>query len=160
MTCDAQDPRFRARNPYDAAFALACALVASVGVFSACHAEPAPPPDAAKPTAVASPAPVETPTRAEPTTNPMIGLAPADDTTPFVATVAERVRAGGYAYLRLSTEDGDERWLATMGAGLPTGAGVTVTPFGSRDNFHSRRTGMTFDHLLFGKVEAVTPPRT
>lgn len=135
---------------YDLAFAGAVLLMASFGVVSACRVpetERASPSEVAAPSESAAPGQSATPSAA---TNPLVGMSTFE--AEFSATVAESVSAGGYAYLRLTTAEGEDRWLATMGAGAEPGARVQVHAYGSRDDFHSRRTGRTFDQLLFGEI--------
>lgn len=87
-----------------------------------------------------------------PPTNPLQALAPAsagDDT--FAGVVQESIPAGGYTYLRVVTDTGD-RWVATMGKGVPVGHRVHVKNMGTRHDFHSKRLGRRFDVLAFGIV--------
>lgn len=137
----------RVHRAYDAALVAAIALIAAVGVFGACHADLGETEARAE---VQAPAPA---VAADATGNPLLALNPNPGPDRFDAVVAERVRVGGYAYLRLTLADGAERWLATMGQGQPSGARVTVQSYGVRENFHSRRTGKTFARLLFGEAK-------
>lgn len=143
------EPRIRA---FDAVFGIAVLLVGATGLVSACraHTEPASEsaqtdasPASAEPVAAAAAAP----------TNPLVGLQTPDGESQFTAVVDQRIAAGGYTYLRLRTAEGDQHWLATMGHGSDPGQRVRVRSYGVRDNFVSRRTGRTFDRLLFGEVE-------
>lgn len=129
----------------DVVFAITVCLVAAAGVLGATRGtatafEP--------PSAVSSPAVAATPPRAS---NPLAGITPCD--LRFAAVVDERIRAGGYAYLKLTDSDGQQRWLATMGTGPTPGSHVHVHAYGSRTDFHSARTGKTFEQLLFGEIE-------
>ena len=74
-------------------------------------------------------------------------------------SVAERLTAGSYTYLRIRDEAGVSRWIVTVGRGLPVGGRAHVATFGARDDFRSARLGRTFAHLEFGWVTPalVTP---
>lgn len=140
--------RFRPR-PDDWALAIAALAMAAVGVLGACRAA-----DAQTETVEVAPVDAE-PAKVVQTghANPLVGIEANDDQ--FPAVVAERVAAGGYTYLRLTTPSGEEHWLATMGKGAEPGAAVQVHSYGVRNDFHSRRTGMTFDRLLFGEAKVL-----
>ena len=74
-------------------------------------------------------------------------------------SVAERLSAGSYTYLRILDDAGVSRWIVTVGRGLPVGGRAHVASFGARDDFHSARLRRTFEHLEFGWVTPalVTP---
>ena len=152
MRTDPAKGRYRPR-PDDWALAFAALAMAAVGVLGACRASN---PQAERPAETVEVAPAD----AEPAkvveaghANPLVGIQAHEDE--FAAVVAERVAAGGYTYLRLTTSGGAEHWLATMGKGAEPGARVQVHAYGVRNDFHSRRTGMTFDRLLFGEAKLV-----
>ena len=146
MTQNSNRRGFRPR-PDDWALAVAALAMTAIGILGACRASNAQAEPATKPIAVdAEPAKVE-----QSGGNPLAGMEPAEQQ--FSAVVAERIPAGGYAYLRLTTAGGEEHWLATMGKGVEPGARVRVHSYGARSQFHSRRTGMTFDRLLFGEAK-------
>jgi hypothetical protein len=67
---------------------------------------------------------------------------------PFVATIEERLDAGGYSYLRLD----DGRWVVGLDKGHAPGDAVRIVPFGVARDFESHRTGQTFDTLTFGML--------
>ena len=142
--------RFRPR-PDDWALAFAALAMAAVGVLGACRASN---PQAETPEIVEAAVNAE-PAKVAGHGNPLVGIEAHEDE--FAAVVAERVAAGGYTYLRLTTPGGEERWLATMGKGAEPGAEVRVHSYGVRNDFHSRRTGMTFDRLLFGEAKVLEP---
>lgn len=148
----------------DLAFTAAAVLIGSVGILSACHAQASAEPQRADIVERLVPSAVE-PSAVEPSAvesgpaatavkgNPLRGASPLADDGLFSAVIVERVAAGGYTYVRLKTEQGEHRWLATMGDGEAPGVQVAVHAYSSREDFHSRRTGMTFDRLLFGSIE-------
>lgn len=140
--------RFRPR-PEDWALAFAALAMTAVGVLGACHASDAQTETVDVAPVGAAPAKVVQAGHA----NPLVGIEANEDQ--FPAIVAERVAAGGYTYLRLTTPSGAEHWLATMGKGAEPGAEVQVHSYGVRSDFHSRRTGMTFDRLLFGEAKVL-----
>ena len=74
-------------------------------------------------------------------------------------SVAERLSAGSYTYLRILDATGISRWIVTVGRGLPVGRRAHVATFGTRDDFRSARLRRTFEHLEFGWVTPalVTP---
>ena len=74
--------------------------------------------------------------------------------------VVERVRAGGYLYLRLRDVAGVESWVVTLSRTAPADADVRVTVFARADTFSSKRLGRTFEPLLFGAVRAASTPTT
>ena len=147
---DAATRRFRPRAD-DWALAFAALAMVAVGVLGACRASNTHPEATAVQVAPADAAPATVVERGH--ANPLVGIEAADDE--FAAVVAERIAAGGYTYLRLTTSGGREHWLATMGQGVEPGVAVQVHSYGVRTDFHSRRTGMTFDRLLFGEAKAV-----
>ena len=136
---------------YDAALVSAGAQMLLVGVLAACNAP--------QPTI---PEPIVAKTAADPNpaaaaTNPLLDMKAAPSAEPTVAVVEERIAAGNYSYLRLKSGEG-EYWLATMGAGEQPGTRVQARTYGVHEDFHSRRTGKTFDRLYFGEVE-LSPAR-
>ena len=80
-------------------------------------------------------------------TNPLLAIRKLARIS-FDGTVAERVAAGSYAYLRLD----DGRWVVGLDHGHAAGDPVSVLPIGLAHDFESARTGRTFDTLLFGVV--------
>ncbi|HEX6244305.1 MAG TPA: hypothetical protein VFZ61_25485 [Polyangiales bacterium] len=90
--------------------------------------------------------------------NPMTALIRDGSAAPLQGTVVERIKAGGYTYLALSTpEQRDRRWVVTLGRGEPLGAEVKVRSFGRRLQFYSRRLDRTFPELTFGIVSTTAP---
>ncbi len=83
--------------------------------------------------------------------------APEPGAAELTGTVTERLTAGSYSYLRIQ-DAGDERWIATMGAGAEVGARVIVRSFGTRRDFESPRLGRRFDELTFGSVRLAGGP--
>jgi len=125
-----------------AAAALSAVTTLALGLWTA-------PEDASPLRSAVSPTQAETVDSAG---SPLASLLPAAADDRFTAVVAESIAAGGYTYLRVTDERGEERWVATMGRGQPIGTRVHVQSFGSKRDFHSRRTGRTFEHLVFGSV--------
>ena len=74
-------------------------------------------------------------------------------------SVAERLSAGSYTYLRIVDFAGVSSWIVTVGRGLPVGSRAHVASFGAREDFRSARLQRTFEHLDFGWVTPalVTP---
>jgi hypothetical protein len=85
-------------------------------------------------------------------------LRDAAGATPLEGTVVERIKAGGYTYLALSTPTHRQRrWVVTLGRGEPLGSVVKVRSFGHRLDFYSRRLERTFPELTFGIVSTTVP---
>ena len=90
--------------------------------------------------------------------NPLTALIRDGSGAPLRGTVIERIKAGGYTYLALSTPQQRERqWVVTLGRGEPLGAEVKVRSFGRRLQFYSRRLDRTFPELTFGIVSTTAP---
>ena len=70
----------------------------------------------------------------------------------FAGEIRERVGAGSYTYLLVSTADGGREWVVTLGGGVPVGSRVDVINMGVRHDFRSRRLARTFDRLVFAIV--------
>jgi hypothetical protein len=71
----------------------------------------------------------------------------------FDGEVREVLPAGPYVYLEIARSDGGEAWVTTLKRTAPaSGARVRVKSFGSRQDFHSKRLGRSFDTLSFGIV--------
>ncbi len=87
---------------------------------------------------------------APPSTNPLTDL--ESTAADFDGVVAERIRTGGYAYLRIDV-GADSQWVATMGQGRPRGSRVHVASLGARRQFHSRRLDRDFDTMVFGAID-------
>lgn len=97
----------------------------------------------------------QAPVAAPPASNPLAtAQAPAQAESNFVGVVRERLPAGSYAYLAVD-DAGTRRWVATMGAGAPSGTQVQVRAYAVADDFHSRRLDRRFDRVVFGAVEPV-----
>lgn len=74
----------------------------------------------------------------------------------LVGTVVEHLPTGGYHYMRIAPEQGDSRWVVTMGGEYREGARVEVSSFGARQHFYSRRLDRHFAELVFGMVDVVS----
>jgi len=70
----------------------------------------------------------------------------------FAGVIRERLDAGSYTYLLVTTADGRERWVVTLGEGAPVGSNVDIVNMGLRHDFRSRRLARTFDRLVFAIV--------
>lgn len=84
--------------------------------------------------------------------NPTLSLERDVDRTPVHGTVAEVRSAGGYGYVRL---EGGEAWYVGLEKGVGPGEAVRIGPVGRARQFHSARTGHTYDELVFGVVSKV-----
>jgi hypothetical protein len=65
--------------------------------------------------------------------------------------VLERIDAGRYSYLRLSTESG-EIWAAVLQADVKVGDEVTIPDPMPMDGFESKTLNRTFDRIMFGNI--------
>ena len=130
------------------ALSMGLAAVAACGGRSISPTTPemavAPTPVAASTAAPSASAP------SDPAVNPLTTLQPI--AADFDGVVAERIRTGGYAYLRIDTGAASQ-WVATMGQGRPRGTQVHVASFGVRHDFHSNRLDRDFDTMVFGAIE-------
>lgn len=85
--------------------------------------------------------------------NPLLSIVQsATDKQPLVGRVEQQLRAGGYTYLAVRTEQDALHWAVTLGKGAPPGTRVSVRSLGHRASFTSRRLGRTFEQLRFGIV--------
>ncbi|MBL8679990.1 MAG: hypothetical protein JNK05_12525 [Myxococcales bacterium] len=85
--------------------------------------------------------------------NPLRSLArPLAPPEHLRGAVRERLVAGSYAYLRVAMGPGQERWLATIGAGRALGECVDVTAYAMAPSFESPRLNRRFESLLFGSA--------
>jgi hypothetical protein len=71
--------------------------------------------------------------------------------TPFDGRVTQVVPAGGYTYLQVDAGE-DSRWVVIIHREVAVGDSLTVRPFGQLDGFTSKKTGLTFDHLVFATI--------
>lgn len=72
--------------------------------------------------------------------------------------VAEVLQAGVYTYVRYSTQDGGERWMATLKTEPEMGATAGFVRFGEQKDFRSARLDRRFDHLDFGYIGSCAEP--
>ena len=84
--------------------------------------------------------------------NPLASVVRTPGATAVSGPVAEVVRTGSYAYVRVGTA-----WFATMGAHVAPGATVTLRPVGQIEGFHSARLDRTFDVLTFTSSDVHQP---
>ncbi len=70
----------------------------------------------------------------------------------FAGEIRERVDAGSYTYMLVTTDAGAREWVVTLGAGAPVGTRVDIVNMGVRSDFRSRRLARTFDRLVFAIV--------
>ena len=91
--------------------------------------------------------------------NPLTTLVrDAADAAPLTGIVVEKIKAGSYTYVAVSTASGTQpRWAVTLGRGEPLGTRVKVRSFGRRREFYSRRLDRTFPELTFGIVSPIAP---
>jgi hypothetical protein len=69
--------------------------------------------------------------------------------------IVREVHDVGYSYLRVTREDGEERWVVTLslaGRVFSVDDTVRVKGFGTRQQFFSKRLERAFDHLTFALV--------
>lgn len=71
-------------------------------------------------------------------------------------TVAERLDAGGYAYLRVHTASSD-RWVVVSGTAPDRGQDAEFQVFARHRDFVSRRLDRTFDDLSFATTTTQEP---
>lgn len=84
--------------------------------------------------------------------SPLAKLDANSAAAPEHGTVAERIAAGPYSYLRIASAGAPDAWIATLGEGAPVGARVAIRSFGARRDFVSRRLGRTFARVDFALV--------
>lgn len=84
--------------------------------------------------------------------NPLGSIDRAVDTTEVQVTLTERVDAGSYMYVR--TDEPVPRWFAGLSKPVDVGARVRIAPLGVARDFHSARTGRSFEALWFGVVHS------
>ncbi|MCO4772070.1 MAG: hypothetical protein KDA24_18705 [Deltaproteobacteria bacterium] len=72
---------------------------------------------------------------------------------PFDGPVLEVLPAGGYTYLRVGSASEGARWVVVIAQDAAVGDDVAVRPYGQLSHFDSRRTGRTFDRLLFATLD-------
>jgi hypothetical protein len=71
---------------------------------------------------------------------------------PFEGRVLEVVPAGGYMYVQVGEDAESGVWVASLEKAVAEGQQVSVRPIGARSEFRSKRTGRTFQHLIFGVI--------
>jgi len=76
---------------------------------------------------------------------------PASSTTQLSGTIAERIDAGEYSYLRLTTPTGD-RWAAVPKTELDKGTKVTIVGATLMKGFSSKTLDRKFDEIYFGEL--------
>lgn len=81
--------------------------------------------------------------------NPLGAIERTPDAASFVGTVETRREAGGYTYYEV-----DETWVVSVGRPHGVGEAVEVRPIGRARDFHSARTGHTYEELLFAVVKS------
>ncbi len=100
-------------------------------------------------------APIAGAARTQTGRNPLRGLArPIAPPLHLRGEIRERLVAGSYSYLRVTSEHGPERWLVTVGSSRAVGECVELTAYAIAANFESPRLRRRFDPLLFGSARA------
>lgn len=79
----------------------------------------------------------------------LAGLDPAGG--PFTGAIHETIAAGGYLYQNVIDADGNAHWVVSLRRD-EIGHRVRVRPFGRAHDFVSKKTGRTFDSLIFAIV--------
>ncbi|TNF36866.1 MAG: nucleotide-binding protein [Deltaproteobacteria bacterium] len=102
-------------------------------------------------------APAPTPPPAAVAPAAQANAAPAAKPATLEGTVAERVDASQYSYLKLTTTDG-EVWAAVPQANIENGAKVTVLEPMLMTNFESKALGRTFEKVYFGRLTDQADP--
>jgi hypothetical protein len=80
------------------------------------------------------------------------GAKPAEPVDLLKGRVLERLDAGRYSYLRLSTSSG-EVWAAVLQAEVKVGQDVAVVSPMPMDGFESKTLNRTFDRIFFGVLD-------
>lgn len=80
-----------------------------------------------------------------------VAAAPAAPAGALSGKVAERLSAGGYTYLRLTTATGDV-WTAVPETATPVGADVSITSPMAMPGFESKTLARKFDMIYFGTL--------
>lgn len=70
----------------------------------------------------------------------------------FDGSVTDLVEAGGYTYLQVDSGPEGEKWVVILGGEVALGDAVSIRPYGQLQDFHSKRTGLTFETLLFATL--------
>jgi hypothetical protein len=94
---------------------------------------------------------------AAPSSGPVAQIPAAPSTAPVSGTVAETMDAGGYTYLRITTDQG-EKWAAVPQAKLAVGDKVTILNSTVMKGFSSPTLKRTFDEILFGTLAGTPTP--
>ncbi|MEZ4322221.1 MAG: hypothetical protein R3F61_32410 [Myxococcota bacterium] len=84
--------------------------------------------------------------------NPMLTLDRTIDRTPIDGIAREVRSAGGYEYVALG-----DRWVVGLAKGIAPGDAVRAAPVGVAHDFHSSRTGDSYDSLWFSVLSKRTP---
>jgi hypothetical protein len=89
---------------------------------------------------------------------PLASLGPESrDRRTIAGRPVERLRAGSYTYLRVEDDQGQRRWVVTLGR-VPEGAArVEARTLARASDFQSKRLRRRFDELFFATVRAVAP---
>jgi len=107
-------------------------------------------------------APAPATTASLPPGHPPMGAAAASGKSigaKVTGSVAETFDAGGYTYLRLKTDKGDE-WAAIRQTPMQKGQTVTMDVQMTAEKFESKTLKRTFDRILFGSLEGAAPTPT
>jgi hypothetical protein len=105
-------------------------------------------------------APAPATTASLPPGHPPMGAAAASGKSigaKVTGSVAETFDAGGYTYLRLKTDRGDE-WAAIRQTPVQKGQTVTLDVQMTAEKFESKTLKRTFDRILFGSIEGAGAP--
>ena len=125
-----------------------CVLISSIALTTACGSKEQPVAQQTATPAITQEARVAAPGKAEPVPTPGTASAPAPRLT---GKVAETLDSGGYTYVRLATDKGDQ-WVAVRQTKLKKGSTVGVDAQMSIDNFESNTLHRKFDNIVFGTI--------
>ncbi len=127
-----------------------CVFISSIALATACGSKEQPVAQQAAPPAISQQASVATPSMADPAPTPGAAPAPAPAQR-LIGKVAETLDSGGYTYLRLATDKGDQ-WVAVRQTKLQKGSTVGVDAQMSIDNFESNTLHRKFKNIVFGSI--------
>ena len=71
---------------------------------------------------------------------------------PFDGAVTQVIAAGGYTYLQVDSSAVESHWVVIIRREVAVGDRLSVKPYGQLADFTSKRTGLTFDRLVFATI--------
>jgi hypothetical protein len=86
-------------------------------------------------------------------TNPTTGMSREHRGARIKGRIAEKLTAGSYTYMALTSAEGSPRWAVVIGKDLPPeGQEIEIISMGSRKDFYSGRLKRRFDEVMFAMV--------